>query len=256
LDWIDQHGIKPAVGSLDLANQRLVDHGFVVAVAAGNGQIGNPLSSCDVSPGHLPDVITTGAYAEFSMNGPCTDLFAPGSNVVLAHSTGGFQTYNGTSFSTAYTAGAAALVLQQFPSLKPWQVSWELIARSTRNLLVQSPGSFELNGAPNRWLDSRPLGYTTTPSVPSVLQRDTCASGHYSAYWEPGTVNASNLSTYFELQRSTSSSFSTVASTYVEGSFANGLEDFASGTPLYFRVRACNSLGCSAFKSSTPASCH
>lgn len=240
--------------ALDAKVQQVVDAGIFVVAAAGNMS----RDACLVSPQRVPGVFTVGFGDPLSNYGPCVDMYASGNGVERASYTSDTATWpndKGSSFASPYTAGAAALILQQFPTLTPEQIAWELVARSTKGALPGNTG-VTLGGAPNRWMNTLPLGYSTTPSVPSVLQRDTCAAGHYAAYWQPGAANASNLSTYFELQRSTSSTFASVTSSYVDGSFSNGYQDFASGTPLYFRVRSCNSRGCSAFKSSTPASCN
>lgn len=261
---VNAHNTRPAVinfsldlnagsAALDAKVQNVIDAGIFIAAAAGN----NTRDACQISPQRVPGVFTVGFNSPLSNNGPCIDIFASGSSVLRASYVSDTWTNEdlGSSFASPYTAGAAALILQQFPTLNPAQVAWELVARSSKGQLPGNTG-IALDGAPNRWMNTLSLSYSTTPSIPSILQRDTCAAGHYSAYWQPGVVNASNLSTYFDLQRSTSSTFASITSTYVDGSFTNGFQDFASASPLFFRVRACNSLGCSAFKSSTPATCH
>jgi len=161
-----------------------VDQGVVVVVAAGNkGWWQGTLTHWTItSPGTASKVITVGAsdkydsVAGFSSRGPMLDLMikpdivAPGVGIWAALAKGSQIEYlanqsripaidvdgdgrydyvqlSGTSMATPHVAGAVAIVLQKFPSLKPEDVKNLLL--STSNWLqgynVYDEGSGRLN---------------------------------------------------------------------------------------------------------------
>lgn len=82
-------------------------------------------------PAALPGIIASGALGAdngkvtFSTAGRHISTSAPGEDVMLANPTwlgGGFELISGTSFSSPYTAGVAALALQKCPNATPYQV--------------------------------------------------------------------------------------------------------------------------------------
>lgn len=270
LNWVNANGLHPGVVNLSLqfgpstaldnALKTVIASGFFASVSAGNRAsttIEGFDDACTMSPSRVPEAFTVADAAIYSFRGPCVDLFAPGSAIPVASSGSdtAIKSGTGTSYSAPHAAGAAALALQQYPGLTPNQLSWELIGRSSKNLLTETNG-WHLYGSPNRWLYTLSLGYSVVPSQPILLSRDACFAPNYFADWQGGAVNASNTATYYELQRSTTPTFSSTFSTYTDGSLADGYAQFNSGNALYFRVRACNSIGCSAFKNSVNASCN
>ncbi len=122
-----------------------VQAGIVVCVAAGND---GPNSYTVGSPGCAPNVITIGAcdnadhIMSFSSRGPTADgrvkpdILFPGADIVAARAKGtamgtvvdeSYTTASGTSMATPHAAGAAALLLQAQPDLKPLQVKARLM---------------------------------------------------------------------------------------------------------------------------------
>ncbi|MCS6881049.1 MAG: S8 family serine peptidase [Oscillochloridaceae bacterium] len=94
--------------------------GIVLVAASGNErEIGNPVTY----PAAYPDVIAVGATGNtdtitgFSNTGDYLDLAAPGVGLWTTLPGGRYGPPNGTSFSSPYVAGAAALVLTQRPDL-------------------------------------------------------------------------------------------------------------------------------------------
>jgi len=171
LDWLIANAPKPAVINLSigsslpllLMNQAVRNaaaSGFVVSVAAGN-ESGNACLSSPAGGGFLfgfPNgVVTTAATdiddheANFSNYGPCVDLWAPGVDLSSTWllTEGGMITASGTSFSAPYVAGAAALILSQWPTLPPWFV--ELILQWT----ADTPGTLSKDGRPIHRLSVR-----------------------------------------------------------------------------------------------------
>jgi subtilisin family serine protease/subtilisin-like proprotein convertase family protein len=149
-----------------------ISDGVTYAVAAGNGSGWN---ACYVSPGSTQDAITVGATqhddvrAPYSNVGPCLDVFAPGTGITSAWSTGDSAalTASGTSMASPHVAGAAALILAANPSFTPQQVRNRLISEATAGV-VKEPGM----DTPNRMLHinagvARPAGFMLVPS-PSV----------------------------------------------------------------------------------------
>ncbi|PNY82004.1 S8 family serine peptidase [Deinococcus koreensis] len=102
-------------------------------------------------PAALPGVIASGALdgsnrkVTFSTTGRHISSGAPGQDVMLANPTwlgGGHELISGTSFSSPYTAGVAALVLQKCPSATPYQV--RRVMETTANSSVGSnPTGFD-----------------------------------------------------------------------------------------------------------------
>ncbi len=112
-----------------LAIERAIEHGVVVVVAAGN-EGDNQLYSMSVGdPGNSPLAITVGAvkpdysgldyyYGQYTSIGPTIllavkpDIVAPSGTIVIDYQ-GGYTSseWHGTSFSSPFTAGAVALIL-------------------------------------------------------------------------------------------------------------------------------------------------
>merc|ERR1712060_960600 len=97
LDWLATNPTRPAVASMSLggsgtqqamrdAVDGAVNSGVVVVVAGGNSNG----DSCRFSPAFVPNAITVGSStsndvrSSFSNYGSCTNIWAPGSNVLSA----------------------------------------------------------------------------------------------------------------------------------------------------------------------------
>jgi subtilisin family serine protease len=171
VDWVTANAVKPAVANISLgglipiialntAVQNSAASGVFYAVAAGNGNpfTGQALNACYSSPagagynrnGIQNGIVTTAATdisdqeASFSNFGVCVNLWAPGVSVksTWLMSQGGTITASGTSFSSPYVAGAAALLLSQYPFLTPPSVEYVL------QLTADSTGTFSKDGTP------------------------------------------------------------------------------------------------------------
>ena len=170
MDWIAANGLKPGVVNMSLgygnvqsvadAAERLVAAGFVVAVAAGNGNwSGRPIDACSEAPAKAPNVLTVGATANndaeasFSNYGSCVDLLAPG----VAIYSSDYQVVNqvvtksGTSMAAPHVAGVAAQYLELNPAATPAQVM-TAIKNNTTSGVVSLHRSSRRNGTPNKLL--------------------------------------------------------------------------------------------------------
>ncbi|HYH94590.1 S8 family serine peptidase [Hyalangium sp.] len=167
VDWVTANHVKPAVANMSLgggASQAVDDAvtgsiaaGVVYALAAGN----DSGDACTKSPARTPNAITVGASeindarASYSNYGTCVDIFAPGTNITSAWSTGdsATDTISGTSMASPHVAGAAALYLSTNPTASPEQVGSVLTSLAHVGK-VTNPGA----GSPNLLLFAAPIG--------------------------------------------------------------------------------------------------
>ncbi|GAX22511.1 hypothetical protein FisN_14Hh133 [Fistulifera solaris] len=104
--------------AMEDAQQRVVDSGAVIVVAAGNG-FNNACSTYAKSSLSISVGATTkqDARASFSNYGPCVDLWAPGDGITSASIGGngvsGTATLKGTSFAAPHVSGIVALHLER-----------------------------------------------------------------------------------------------------------------------------------------------
>lgn len=120
---------------LNAAIRVAVNDGITVAVASGN----EAQDACNVSPASEPLAITVNAStsvdndADFSNYGACTDIYAPGVNILSAgHSSDSSSAgMSGTSMASPHVAGAAARILEDHPTYTPAQVWAAMQAEAT-----------------------------------------------------------------------------------------------------------------------------
>ena len=180
---------------LDQAVERVWNAGITVVASAGNA---GPFNGTILSPGDDPMVITVGALddmatpsplddemTDFSSAGPTSvdgwakpdlvasgrsvvSLAAPGSTIYNSNPSARIGTANfvgsGTSFSSAITSGAAALVLAANPGLTPNEVKARLLGtttpRSGRQPLRRRPrGPRRLRGGHRGSDEPEPVGH-------------------------------------------------------------------------------------------------
>jgi subtilisin family serine protease len=162
IDWVTANAVKPAVANmslgggvdtaLDAAVKKSIDSGVSYAIASGNSSGSN---ACNFSPARVPEAITvnastnTDARASFSNIGTCTDMYAPGQNIVSSWIGSNTATNNisGTSMATPHVAGAAALYLSANPAATPLQVRDALVNNATSDKITDAGA-----GSPNKLL--------------------------------------------------------------------------------------------------------
>ena len=139
--------------ALDQAVTRLVNDGVSLSVAAGNSSA----NACNSSPARAPAAITVAAstindaLASFSNRGNCVDIIAPGNQIPGAWSTSNTatMTISGTSMASPHSAGAAAKVLQNQPTLTPAQVATTLRNAATANHISGTGARRGIPATPN-----------------------------------------------------------------------------------------------------------
>ncbi|MEV6717034.1 S8 family serine peptidase [Lentzea sp. NPDC051208] len=201
IDWVTANAVKPAVANmslgggadatLDAAVRRSIAAGITYAIASGNSNT----DACSTSPARVAEAITvnsstnTDARSSFSNYGSCTDIYAPGSNIVSAWNTNDTSTNNisGTSMATPHVAGAAALWLATHPTDSPAAVWNGINAASTPNKITNvganTPNKllYSLFGAPSGNPSvTNPGTQTSTVGTPASLQLS--ASGGTAPY--------------------------------------------------------------------------
>lgn len=155
MEWIMRKGQQPAVVNMSLgygdvqsvrdAAEKLVQYGFFVAAAAGNGDYaGTPQNACYQSPAGAPSVMTVGSTrsddyeSSFSNYGRCVDILAPGSSVtsLWIGSYTATATISGTSMATPHVAGVAAQYLSWQGPTPPADVTAAIKSLATANTIV------------------------------------------------------------------------------------------------------------------------
>lgn len=173
--------------TLDLAVNAAVDLGLHFAVAAGNDNA----NSCNYSPAAAEKAVTVGAStladerAFFSNYGKCTDVFAPGLNIMSTWigSKTATNTISGTSMASPHIAGLLAYFLSMQPSsesayavpeITPKKLKANLMAVASQGLLsgvpsdttnVSSVRQINRNRNGNRTIQPANLDYSSSPGM-------------------------------------------------------------------------------------------
>ena len=182
-------GVDPIVMGLDDTSKLpAVMIGYADGVAVAGAATTTASSPVSVTLDMGPDPTKDDQIATFSSRGPGTgstfkpDLSAPGVSIVsTAVATGtGAKNLQGTSMATPHVAGAAALLHQLHPELKPWEIK-ALLQNSTVDanpsgdtaLARQGVGSIRVSNAADLTSFATPGGVSFGHFNPIVPDSDT-----------------------------------------------------------------------------------
>ncbi len=189
-------GVGAANSPLSEAANAAMTAGVVVVVASGNE---GPNYRTIGSPGNAEKVLTVGAVdqqgvvAYFSSRGPIggksyvkPEVLAPGVNINSLKPGNGYAVMSGTSMAAPHVAGAAALMLQLHPNLKPEDIKALLMTSAHRidqDVFTQGTGIVDLSLASSlQWVIQNQLSFVGNVDIDSVI-------------WEqPFTLNIKNIS--------------------------------------------------------------
>lgn len=139
--------------TLDLAVNAAVDAGIHFAVAAGNDNA----DACKYSPAAAEKAVTVGAStladerAYFSNYGKCTDIFAPGLNILSTWigSKYAVNTISGTSMASPHIAGLLAYYVSLQPSSDSAYAVEEITPKKLKEALITVATSGALTDIPS-----------------------------------------------------------------------------------------------------------
>lgn len=149
---------------IDEAVEALVEDGFIVVVASGNGET----NANTYSPARAKGAITVGAIGEdnqmasYSNFGDTVDILAPGSGIISASRWGGTSVKSGTSMASPLVAGVVAsyLSLQKYT---PEQMKSLLVDQSKKGNVKKT----KLKGTPNRLVQLNCGAASTSTTSPT-----------------------------------------------------------------------------------------
>ena len=223
---------------MDAAVVAAIEDNISVSVASGNSGV----DACWDSPARVEQAITVNASSypdaapAFSNYGRCTDIYAPGSNVVSASNVSdtATSTMNGTSMATPHVAGVAARYLSVHPAATPAQVQAAILTGAT-------PVDFE-PGIPE---DAKKLLYSNaellaTPSAPTNLAANSLDASASVAFTPPASDGGAAISTY---QYSVDDGTTWITRNPASTTSPLVIAGLTNGTTYSVRLRAVNSVG-------------
>jgi subtilisin family serine protease len=235
------------------------DAGILFVAAAGNSQGDNdttPLYPASYNQ-ELDNVIAVAStnrndgLSSYSNYGARTvDLGAPGEDIFSCWngSDSDYQYENGTSMAAAHVSGVAAVVLAHNPSAHYTTVAQSIF--SGTDPLPSLQGKCVTGGRLNLY---RALGVVspppTPPAAPSSLTATATSSSAINLTW---TDNANNEDGY-TVERSTDNATFTQIASIAANSTNYSDTGLTASTTYYYRVRAFNSAGNSAYSNTASA---
>lgn len=171
--------------TLDLAVNAAVEAGIHFAVAAGNDNA----DACNYSPAAAENAVTVGAStladerAYFSNYGKCTDIFAPGLNILSTWigSNYAVNTISGTSMASPHIAGLLAYYVSLQPASDSAYAVAEITPKKLKETLITVATSGALTDIPS---DTPNVSYTH----PYLHKTNADIDANYSISSLPGTV--------------------------------------------------------------------
>ena len=211
--------------------------------------------------------------ARYSNHGPCVDIFAPGTDIKSAwpvadnvdqrnpdvfpnnYSDSGTLKRSGTSMAAPFVAGAAAILLQQFPTETPGGLTQRILANATRDAVTVLPRVGGGVASPNLLLYV--CGLDCMPSTPTAPKNVALTRGgrtEINVSWQaPDSDGGAAVTGY--TATATPTAGAAVTCTSVVPTLSCTLVGLTAGASYSVSVTATNSSGigsASTAKSLTP----
>lgn len=240
-----------ASGAIDTAYDNTRAAGVVHFASTGNGgnnTIGYPSSIPSVNA--VGAITRTGARASFSQFGTGIDFVAPGQTIVTTARGGGTATVDGTSFSSPYAAGVAALLFSRNNLLSPNDVETTLSA-TVKDL---GAGGYDTTFGWGLVNAKSGLDATPTPTPPGTFSLLTPANGATNVSRKPTvTWGVAQFAQSYTLKIDNDPAFGSPEVDVTTGfnSYSYTGSPFPAATQIFWKVTANNDLGSTP---STPVS--
>ncbi|GAA1617221.1 hypothetical protein GCM10009679_21940 [Saccharothrix algeriensis] len=196
-DWLARNARKPAVANMSVyaddptigvdAIKGAIAAGVQWSLITGN----NGGNACDYGPGsrvetgvRVANATSSDQRAGDSNDGPCTDLFAPGSSIDSSINTSdtAYGQKSGTSMAAPHVAGAMAVRLSQDPTASPADLKKWIVDNATTGKMTNIR-----TGTPNRLL--------YLPSAPAPADDFSLSASPSSVSVDPGRSVTTTIST-------------------------------------------------------------
>ena len=199
--------------------------------------------------------------ARYSNHGPCVDIFAPGTDIKSAwpvdatvdqrnpdaflnnYSDAGTFRRSGTSMAAPFVTGAAAILLQQFPTETPGGLTARILANATRDAVTLVSRVGGVTASPNLLLYI--CGLDCMPSTPTAPKGVTLARGartEINVTWQAPDADGGAAITGYTAT-ATPTSGAAVTCSAVLPALSCALTGLTAGVSYSVTVAATNSAG-------------